>query len=114
MAPPGRRSIRQYGSVKPFGPHQRSRRSGSVHALKTSSRGASKTRVMTSSPAAGFLAALGSGLLAAMLLLVLQLTQIVVQAIEALLPEVAIGLHPVGDLLQRTGGQPAGAPLGPP
>ena len=34
--------------VKPFGPHQCSRRSGSVSAFHTSSRGASKTRVTIS------------------------------------------------------------------
>ncbi len=37
----------QTGVVQPSGAHQRMRRSGCVHAWKTSSRGASKTRVMT-------------------------------------------------------------------
>src|SRR3989304_5654502 len=47
--PPTRKSIVQDGAVKPFGPHQRATWSGSVHAFHTSSRGASKTRVMASS-----------------------------------------------------------------
>ena len=35
------------GMVNPCGPHQIFRCSGSVHALKTRSRGAAKTRVLT-------------------------------------------------------------------
>src|SRR5260370_34235208 len=45
--PPTRRSILQAGAVKRSGPHQRLRCSQFVHAFHTSSRGASKTRVMT-------------------------------------------------------------------
>src|SRR5258708_5469459 len=48
-APPGRKSIFHDGSVNPRGPHHRTMCSGSIHILKTSVRGASKTRVMTSS-----------------------------------------------------------------
>lgn len=43
-APPVRKSISQPGSVKPFGPHHCFRCPGSLQTLKTSSRGASKTR----------------------------------------------------------------------
>src|SRR5579859_5284682 len=47
MAPPGLTSTSQTGLVKPCGPHQRISCCGSVHALKTSSRGASTMRVST-------------------------------------------------------------------
>src|SRR5262245_6722111 len=47
QTPPGRKSIACVVVVKPFGPHHRPTRLGSVHAPHTSSRGASKTRVMT-------------------------------------------------------------------
>src|SRR6266571_3434705 len=50
-APPGRKSISQPGSVKPFGPHHLPMCSGSVHSFHMSSRGASKTRVRIISPA---------------------------------------------------------------
>src|SRR5579859_8138982 len=104
IAPPGRRSISQIGAVNPLGPHQRASRSGCVHALNTSSRGASNVRVMTSSR----FAAVDSVSLAAIHpLLDLHFTQIVVQAIEALVPEVAVPLHPVGDVPQRRRLQPA-------
>src|SRR6202047_4882296 len=45
--PPTRKSIRQTGEVKPFGPHHCITYFGSVHAFQTNSRGASKTRVTT-------------------------------------------------------------------
>src|SRR5436190_21131700 len=108
--PPGRKSSSQEVKVKPRGPHQRTRRSGSVHALKTRWGGASKMRVMTSTRCS---AASAAALLPAamFLLLPLQLTQIIVQAIEALLPETAIVLQPLGGILERTRLKPAGPPL---
>src|SRR5262249_37149597 len=119
--PPTRRSILQEGDVKYFGPHQRIKCSGSVHAFQTNSRGASKTRVMTSSRSGDF--AEGSFFLAAMVFLLgfrlsvlrlafLQLAQILVQTVETLLPVAAIAPHPVGDLLERPRRDPAGPPLG--
>src|SRR6185312_3219748 len=45
--PPTRKSIWQTGEVKPFGPHHCIMYFGSVHAFQTSSRGASKTLVIT-------------------------------------------------------------------
>src|SRR5258706_4529930 len=85
-------------------------------ASKTSRRGASKPRVMTISRSVGVVtvnAALVLALLTDMLLLLLlQLAQIVVQTIEALLPEMAVVLHPVGDVFERTCLQPARPPLG--
>src|SRR3990170_3849354 len=47
QTPPTRKSILQTGVVKPFGPHQRMKRSGSAQAFQTSSRGASNMRSMT-------------------------------------------------------------------
>src|SRR5436305_9897289 len=109
-APPGRTSIVHEGIVKPCGPHQRTTRSGSVQALKTRRRGASKTRVRASSRSADSVAAL---VLAAMLpLLPLRLAQNVVQAIEALLPEASVVFEPVRSPLERTRLEPAGAPQG--
>src|SRR3712207_5234015 len=48
-APPTRKSISALGEVKPVGPHHRVTYSGSLQAFHTSSTGASKTRVMTTS-----------------------------------------------------------------
>src|SRR2546426_2328310 len=107
-APPGRTSIAQDGVVNPCGPHQRTRRSGSVQALKTRERGASNTRVMTSSRSAGVVALLPAAMSPPFRL---QLAQIALQAIEALLPETAIVLQPVGGLLERSRLEPAGPPL---
>jgi hypothetical protein len=41
----------------------------------------------------------------------LKFLQIVIQALEAALPVLAIGLHPRSNLLQRFGLEPAGSPL---
>src|SRR5690348_6613907 len=57
MAPPGLASASQTGFVKPCGPHHRASWAGSVHALKTRSRGASKVRVRTSFRSVGAVAA---------------------------------------------------------
>src|SRR5919112_249297 len=98
--PPGRRSMSQYGIVKPSGPHQRLTRSGSVHARNTSSRGTSKSRVTTSSSGRGSPPV-------ATLPLPPYLLQVVVQTIEAFFPETTVTLHPVGGLLQRPRLEPA-------
>src|SRR5712671_1549908 len=95
--------------MKPCGPHQRAARSGSVHARNTSRRGASKMRVMTSSRSRTSASMLV--LVSIFLLLSLQFVQVILQAIEALFPEMAIMLEPVGGILQRTGFEPAGPPL---
>src|SRR5262249_44914614 len=108
-APPGRTSISHKGVVKPRGPHHCAKRPGSVQALKTRRRGASKTRVMTTSRSSGWVAAF---VLASMSLpLLFQLVQIVIQAIEALLPETAIVFQPVAGILERARPKPAGPPL---
>src|SRR5579859_8029527 len=112
QAPPGRTSSWQSGLVKPCGPHHWAMCVGSVQALKTRSRGASKMRVMTTSRSARLVSSL---LLAAMFLLLgLNLTEIIVEAIQTLLPETAIVRDPVGDVLERPGLKSAGAPLGLP
>src|SRR5215813_749375 len=50
-------------------------------------------------------------LAAAFVVLCLQFAQIVVEPVEAPLPELAIVLDPVGDLLEKLGLQPAETPL---
>src|SRR3546814_14732613 len=92
-APPGWNSILQDGSVKPFGPHQRTRCSGWLHTLKTSARGASSTRVMTRTRSSGLVPGVraASGL-AAMVVSIpifvswrrlhLQLVEVALQAVE--------------------------------
>src|ERR1700722_4170591 len=96
-APPGRMSMSQCVVTKPRGPHQRATCSGSVHALKTRLRGASMMRVTTSSRPAVLVAALLPAPIS--LLLVLQFSQMVFQTIEALLPECAVVVQPVGGVL---------------
>src|SRR5580693_3784321 len=114
-APPGRTSISHDSVVKPCGPHQRAACSGSIHAWNTSRRGASRMRLTTSSRSAK--AAAASDLAAALLLRVmvlflpLQFAKMVFQAIQRLPPEAAIGLEPVGGVLQRRGLEPAWPPL---
>src|SRR5271157_1534085 len=54
IEPPGRASNSQTGFVTPLGPHHLAISPGSVHALKTSSRGALKIRFIVNSLAFGF------------------------------------------------------------
>src|SRR5438445_9939975 len=83
--------------------------SGSVQALKTRWRGASKIRVIRSSC---WVDSAAASLLAAILLLLrLQIAQIILEAIEALLPETAVMLEPVGGVLERPRPQAARPPL---
>src|SRR5215472_17732102 len=98
QVPPGRISIPAEIVVKPRGPHQRTRCSDSVHILKTSRRGASKTRVMTSSRSAAAVAA--SAVAAIVVLSVLQLGEILVEPVEAFVPEAAIMLEPLGGIFE--------------
>src|SRR5258706_3778218 len=103
QAPPTRTSASQTGLVNSFGPHQRARCSGSVHALNTSSRGASKTRVITTSRsiAVSLAGVLGVPLADILSLLFFHFHQIFVETIKAFFPEAAILLHPFGDVLER-------------
>src|SRR5207247_10754420 len=96
--PPGRASNSARGMPTPIGPHHFCRCSRCVNTSKTRSRGASKTRSLTSS-LVGTSTTLS---LAAMsLLLLLQFLQVVVKSIEPLLPVDAIALDPRIDLLER-------------
>src|SRR5207302_4511984 len=84
--------------------------SSSVHALKTSSRGASNVRVMTSTRSS--LASTGASFRATMfLLLSLDLLEVFVEAVETFLPEFAVMLDPVGDVLEGRRVKPARTPL---
>src|ERR1700682_6129743 len=97
--------------VKPRGPYHSPTCFGSVHTSKTSVRGASRTREITISRSDDAV----TGLFfrsATPFLLRLQFVQIVVQAIQALLPMAAVIRNPIGDLLERCRLQTAGAPLG--
>src|SRR5271154_2472224 len=96
--PPGRTSMSRLVVVKPRGPHQRTICFGSVHAPKTRSRGASKTRVTTSSRSAG--SAISSFFAGTFTLLCLNLFQVLIQAIEAFFPEAAVLLDPIGGALE--------------
>src|SRR5712672_79994 len=107
MAPPGRASSSQTGFVKWCGPHHIATHFGSVHALKTSFLGASNTRVGTNSC---WLLAMRFPV-AMPLPLFLDVAQIIIEPVEALHPEFPVVGHPIGDVFQRSRGDPAGPPL---
>src|SRR3989442_9798787 len=108
MAPPGRASNSHTGLVNPCGPHHSRTHFGSVHALNTSSLGASNTRVSTNS-CASFAIVFPAAMFP---LLFLHVSQIVVKTIETLRPKALVMSQPIGDVFQRRGGDPAGAPFG--
>src|SRR5215469_1321438 len=116
QGPPGRSSPSAFGMVKPWGADQRMRCLGSVQHRNTRDTGASKVRTMVRSRApAGAVALLllaAMGLLLRGRLLRLQFFQVLVQAVQALLPVAAVLLHPVGHVFQGRCLQAAGAPLG--
>src|SRR5215212_161530 len=137
QAPPGRTSISWIVLVKPFGPHHLTTWCGSVHIRNTRSRGASNSRVAVISrpaaPAGSFSpSAMGrspcvvnwgswrlqsssvlADFAAPSCLFCLNFLQVLVEAVEALLPEPPIVFHPVGHVLERPGREPARPPLGP-
>src|SRR5207244_11019094 len=84
-------------------------RSGSNIVLKTSSRGASRVLVISSSRSEGNITLNLLSLAITAFLLVLDLVQDLVQSVEALLPEFAIALDPLVGRPQRRG-IPAGRP----
>src|ERR1700731_4770408 len=107
--PPGRRSIARVVVVKPVGPHHCTGCFGSVHASKTSSRGASNTRVVMIDRGSGPVPGL---CLAAILLLIgLFFFEIIVQPVEAGVPEAAILFKPVVDVFEGGWLDPAWPPL---
>src|SRR5260370_20855516 len=86
--------------------------SGSDHALHTRSRGASNTRDATISRLAVSATALFFAAFPDMFpLLAPELSQIFIEAIEAVLPEPAVVIDPAGDLLERRGIEAARTPL---
>src|ERR1700733_10469382 len=93
--PPTRKSIRQTGAVKPFGPHHCITYFGSVHAFQTNSRGASKTLVTT---------ILSTSLTLFFVISDLRFFHLIhnhIQLVETLFPESAIANCPVADCLNR-------------
>src|SRR6202034_1083640 len=93
--PPTGKSILSTGEVKPFGPHHCMMYFGSVHAFQTSSRGASKTRVITIRSVSLTVFCVISDLL------FFHLLHNLFQLVEALFPESAIANRPVADCLNR-------------
>src|SRR5436190_13449543 len=105
--PPGRTSIVMVvnGVVMLRGPNQAATCSGSVHAFHTSSRGASKTRVIVNSRPMGGVSAITP---------LLDGAQVIVEPIEAALEELPVARQPAGGVLERTPAQPGRPPLGGP
>src|SRR6476619_6338370 len=103
--PPGRTSMVTVdtGVVNPRGPNQRETCSGSVHAVHTSWRGASKTRVIVNSRPMG-----GMSVIAPLL----DGAQVIVEPVEAALEELPVALQPAGGVLERTPAQTGRPPLG--
>src|SRR5512132_2288907 len=102
-APPGRAStvIWSSGALVPIGPQKWVRCSGSIMQLKTSCRGASKTRVTCRTfSVMGCLRSRG-----------LQGAQVVVELVEALRPRAPVGLDPVHGGVQGLPLQVAGTEL---
>src|ERR1700681_2453756 len=111
-APPTRTSPVFSVQVKPRGQDQRARCCGSVQALKTSTRGASKVRRMLSSRCAAGALALFRAFASMCFLLSLQLAKIGIEAFEAVLPVAAIALGPFRHVLERGCLQAGGPGLG--
>src|SRR5579862_5461636 len=99
--PPTRKSISQKGAVKPFGPHHCITYFGSVHAFQTSSRGASKTRVIIIRSVSLAVLLVISGLR------FFHLIYDHFQFVQTLFPESAIADRPVADRLDRLRPKPA-------
>src|SRR5690348_2692749 len=93
---------------QPLGPHQVSSSSLSLQAFQTRGRGASKTRRITKAPSA-LRSPAGIGLpLAGCALSCLQMS---IESVEARVPEVAVGLKPVRQVLERSRLQSPGSRL---
>src|SRR5580658_10301389 len=109
--PLGRTSISRFWVVKPTGPHHWTTRVGSVHIWKTRFLGASKRRVKRSSCGEGMVRVtlFFSGIF---FLRCLKFLEVIVEAIEALLPELAVAFEILGDVFEGLGLEAAGTPLG--
>src|SRR5690349_13633993 len=106
--------------VKPRGPNHLAKCSFSVQARKTRSRGASNTRASTISRSrahvrsplfASAMVVVLFHVLGFVVLSCLQIAQVLVQSLEAVLPRAPRVLGPCRDLLQRFRSQPAGPAL---
>src|SRR5262245_26220309 len=95
--------------VKPLGAHHCATCFGSVQACHTSARGASVARVATLARRSRAWSMLFSA--ATLLPLGLQLTQVIVEAVEPFLPEPSIGAEPVVDGLESSRLDAARPPL---
>src|SRR3954470_14580881 len=95
---------RSRGVSKCAGPYHAATSSGSVHALKTRSRGASKMRVIRTSRSA-----VGTGVGSVILLSFA--AQVRVEAVHPGLPCLLARLHPLHRLIEGVGLQPARPPL---
>src|SRR5437867_3692922 len=111
--PPGRKSISQLANSYFLGPHQFDMCSHELCASNTRSRGASKTRVMTISRSDGVVTVslLPLPPIALLLSSSLELVQVLVETVVALLPEFPVPLRPLGDLLEGLRLEPRGPPL---
>src|SRR6266540_202481 len=112
--PPGRKSRSHFAISYFLGPHQCDMCSHDVCASNTRSRGASKTRVMTISRSDGVVIVsllLPLPPIALLLSSRLELLQVLLQPVVALLPEAAVPLGPLGDLLEWPRLEPGGPPL---
>src|SRR3954469_2391863 len=101
-APPGRAStvIDSRGALVPIGPQKWVRCSGSTMQLKTSCRGASKTRVKRRTCSVMVISGRG-----------LQGAEVVVELVEAFGPQASVRLDPVDGGVERGPFQVAGAEL---
>src|SRR5580704_18330758 len=116
QTPPGRKSKLDVVVVKPLGPHHCARCLGSVHAEKTSSRGASNSRTpmierASVSRSTLFFVAMLVLLFTVLGILGLQLFQIDVEAVETLVEKAAVVFQPFVDAFERLRLDAAGPPL---
>src|SRR5918992_1490745 len=115
-APPGRRSISQTGIVHPSGPViQCGTCSGFVQASQTRRRGASTTRVMTTSRSVGVVSVVVPTLfafaVATFLLLGFEVLEKRIESVVIRVPDAAIALGPLGHFLERRRLEPHRTPL---
>src|SRR5579862_1535082 len=103
--------------VNPFGPHHCAKCFGSVKAEKTSSRGASNSRMPTIDRGSLSRSSLFGAVIVAIFFVIrfgvfgLQLLQIIVEPVETLVVKAAIVLQPIVDVLERARLDAAGPPL---
>src|SRR5262249_20909881 len=112
QAPPGRRSISQTVISPRFACHQRRTSSGLVQALKTSSFGASNSRVIRICSSVGSVTVALRVTVMSFVLLVFEFVQHGIELLEALAPRALVVLDPVVDRLERLAVQPV-EPLPP-